>query len=99
VKDEDSNLGSMATTLQSIIEYEPLKLLQVYEGICVGHVIFKVCLYATNDDKVSTSLTLVNAQKKFKLVCKKILYGQKNQRKGKKSGNRLALKMRSHTRS
>jgi hypothetical protein len=58
----------MATTLQSIIEYEPLKLLQVHEGICFGHVMFKMCLYATNDDKVFTTLTLVNAQKKFKLV-------------------------------
>ncbi len=84
----------MATTLQSIIKHEPLKLLQVHEGICFGHVMFKVCLYATNDDKVSKSLTLANAQKKFKLVCKYIYT-----KKSKKSGNRLALKMRSHTRS
>ncbi len=32
VKDEGINLGYMAITLQSIIECEPLKLLQVYEG-------------------------------------------------------------------
>jgi hypothetical protein len=60
VKDEDSNLGCRVTTLRSIIEYEPLKLLWIYEVICFGHVMFKVCLYATNDDKVYTSLTLVN---------------------------------------
>jgi hypothetical protein len=62
VKDEDNNLGCMVITLRSIIEYEPLKLLRIYEGICFGHVMFKMCLYATNDDKVSTSFTLVNAK-------------------------------------
>jgi hypothetical protein len=60
--------------------------LWVYEGICFGHVMFKMCLYATNDDKVSTSLTLVNAQKKFKLICKKTLYGQKIKEKQRKVG-------------
>jgi len=30
VKDEGVNLGSMAITLQFVIDYEPLKLLQVY---------------------------------------------------------------------
>jgi len=60
VKDEDSNLACMVTILRSIIEYEPLKLFRIYEGICFGHLMFKMCLYATNDDKVSTSLTLVN---------------------------------------
>ncbi len=33
LKDEDNNLGFIATKLKSIIDYEPLKLLQVYEGI------------------------------------------------------------------
>jgi hypothetical protein len=42
VKDEDNNLRTMATTLHSIIDCELLKLLQVYEGICFGHVMFKV---------------------------------------------------------
>jgi hypothetical protein len=86
VKDEDSHIGSMVTIVWSIIEYEPLKLLQVYEGICFGHVMVKMCLHATNDDKVSTSLTLVNAQNKFKLICKKKLYGQKNKEKERKVG-------------
>lgn len=33
VKDQGIDLGYMAITLQSIIDYKPLKLLQVYEGI------------------------------------------------------------------
>jgi hypothetical protein len=36
-------LGYMAVTLQSIIDYEPLKLLQVYEGTWFGHVMSKMC--------------------------------------------------------
>ncbi len=43
VKDEGNNLGTMATTLHSLIDCELLKLLQVYEGTCFGHVMFKVC--------------------------------------------------------
>jgi hypothetical protein len=43
VKDEGNNLGIIATTLHSIIDCELLKLLQVYEGTCFGHVVFKVC--------------------------------------------------------
>jgi hypothetical protein len=43
VKDECNNLGIIATTLHSIIDCELLKLLQVYEGTCFGHVVFKVC--------------------------------------------------------
>jgi hypothetical protein len=33
VKDESNNLGTMDVTLDSIIDCEWLKLLQVYEGI------------------------------------------------------------------
>jgi hypothetical protein len=43
VKDEGSNLTSMAFTLCSIIDYQPLRLLKVYEGICFGHVMYKAC--------------------------------------------------------
>jgi hypothetical protein len=38
VKDEGRDLGSMATTLQSIINCKLINILQVYEGICFGHV-------------------------------------------------------------
>ncbi len=36
VKDEGSNLGTMATTLESIVDCEPLKFFWVYEGFCFG---------------------------------------------------------------
>jgi hypothetical protein len=53
----------MVTTLWSIIDCELLKLLRVYEDF--GHVMFKPCQYATNDNKVSmgfTPMTMKNAQ-------------------------------------
>jgi hypothetical protein len=43
VKDYNNNLTSMATTLHSIVDCELLNLLQVYEGTCFGHVLFKAC--------------------------------------------------------
>ncbi len=62
VKDEGENLGSMATTLQSIINCKLINILQVYEGICFGHVMSKACKYATNDDKVSIGLFFVSVK-------------------------------------
>jgi hypothetical protein len=60
VKDESNNLIVMVAILQSIVDYEPLKLFMVYEGTCFGHVMFKMCQYATNDDKVFIGLKNVN---------------------------------------
>jgi hypothetical protein len=34
----------------------------MYEGIYFGYVMSKACQYATNDDKVSVGLTLVNVK-------------------------------------
>jgi hypothetical protein len=62
VKDEGGNLGSMATTLQSIINCKLINILQMYEGICFGHVTSKACKYTTNHDKVSIGLFLVNVK-------------------------------------
>jgi hypothetical protein len=62
VKDECNNLGSMVTTLRSFIDFELLKLLWVYEGICFGHAMFKTYQYAANDEKVFASFTLVNVK-------------------------------------
>ncbi len=52
----------MVATLQSIIDYEPLKLLMVYESTYFGQVMFKVCQCATNDDKVFIGLKSVNVK-------------------------------------
>ncbi len=62
VKDESNNLTTMATTLQSIVECEPLKLVKVYEGTCFGHVMSKACQYATNDEKIFVGLKNVNVK-------------------------------------
>jgi hypothetical protein len=40
----------MVVVLHSIIDYEPLRILKVYEGTCFGHVMSKACQYATNDE-------------------------------------------------
>ncbi len=50
-KDEGNNLATMGTTLRSIIDYELLKFLQVYESICFGRVVFKICQYVMKDIK------------------------------------------------
>jgi hypothetical protein len=50
VKDEGTNLSPMGTTLHSIIDCEPLRILRVYEGTRFGHVMSKACKYATNDE-------------------------------------------------
>jgi len=39
VKDENNHVKIMATTFLSINDYEPLKKIHIYEGICFGHVI------------------------------------------------------------
>ncbi len=52
----------MAVALESIVDYEPLKLFQVYEGTCFEHVMFKACQYATNDDKNFIGLRSVNVK-------------------------------------
>jgi len=41
VKDEGINLTIMVVVLHSIINYEPLKILKVYEGTCFWHVMSK----------------------------------------------------------
>jgi hypothetical protein len=60
VKDEITNLTIMATTLHSIINHGPLKKFKAYEDICFEHVMFEVCQYATNDNKVFIQLKNVS---------------------------------------
>jgi hypothetical protein len=60
MKDEGNNLSTMVTILCSIIICQPLKLNHVYEGTCFGHVMSKVCQYATYNDKVFKGLLQVN---------------------------------------
>ncbi len=52
----------MATTLHSIINYEPLKIRRVYEGTWFGHMASKAYQYATNDEKKFDVLRNVNVK-------------------------------------
>jgi hypothetical protein len=53
VKNEGNKLETMATTLNL------WNIFQVYENICFGHVMFKICQYVTNVNKVDVGLNLV----------------------------------------
>ncbi len=52
----------MAITLCFIVDCEMLNVLRVYEDTCFGHVLFKTCQYATNDDKVFMGLRQVSVK-------------------------------------
>jgi hypothetical protein len=43
VKVEGKNLGSMATTLRSIVDCKSMKILHVYEATCFKHAMSKAC--------------------------------------------------------
>jgi hypothetical protein len=77
VKNEGNNLGTMGTTLRSIIDCELLKFLWVYEGICFVHVMFKACQYVMNDDKVLVGLSLVNVKDVQTSLQKKVTWTKK----------------------
>ncbi len=90
MKVDGKNLGSMATTLSSIVDYKTLKILQVYEGTCFGHVMSKICQYTTNDDKVSMGLTFVNV-KDSQVALQKIITWTKNSAKRKREWERACM--------
>jgi hypothetical protein len=82
-KDEGNNLRSMASTLCSIIDYQPLRLLKVYEGTCFGHVMSKACQYATYDNKVSKGLVQMSVKDVRVALQKMITLWTKKSEKGK----------------
>jgi hypothetical protein len=66
VKDEGSNWITISFALHSIINYEPLELIKVYEDTCFSHVMFNMaCQYAINDNNVSKGLTCEKMHKLF----------------------------------
>jgi hypothetical protein len=69
---------------------ELLKLLQVYEGTCFGHVMFKMCQYETNDNKVLMGLTLVNV-KDVQIGLQKIITRTKKSRKGRQKWEKACI--------
>jgi len=55
-----SELDIYGSSITFYFYCHPLKLQWIYEAIYFGHVMFKVCQYATNDDKVVVGLVSVN---------------------------------------
>ena len=51
VKDEGSNLRTLASALTSVVTCKPLALLQPYPGVCFTHIMSKKCQYSTDDAK------------------------------------------------
>jgi hypothetical protein len=64
-----------------LLDSEYLKLLQVYEGTCFGHVLSKACKYATNGDKAFMGLISVNVKVVQNILYKTITWIEKS-RKG-----------------
>ncbi len=91
VKDEGSNLTSMAFTLCSIIDYQPLRLLKVYEGICFGHVMYKACQQATNGNKVSKCLVQVSVKDVQAALQKTITLCTKKSGKGRQEWEKACI--------
>ncbi len=92
IKDESMNLSTMAPIIHSIIDYEPLKILKVYNSTCFGHVMSKACQYVKNDDLFFVGLRNVSV-KKIHSGLKKPLHGPKSLEKEAKNGSGLVLKM------
>ena len=65
VKDEGTNLITLANALSSVVSCDVLGLKEPYSGTCFGHVMSKVCQYGTNSDTICASMkhvSLKNAQ-------------------------------------
>ncbi len=62
IKDEGTNLGNMTSTLKFVISCEALNLHVLFNGSCFRHAMSKATQYATNDDKISKDLSLINVK-------------------------------------
>jgi hypothetical protein len=60
VKDEGTNLGSMTTTLKSLISWEALNLPTPFKGVCFWHAMNKIVQYVTINDKAFKDLGTIN---------------------------------------
>jgi hypothetical protein len=74
VRDEGTNLNIFAFTFTCVVFYALLQLVAPFSG----HVMFKVCQYATNDTKIGVGMkemSVIDAQSDLQ---KTITYGQRN---------------------
>ncbi len=60
MKNEESNLNTMTSTLKVIISCDILGLEESYQNICFGHAFSKACQYTTTNEKVCKDLTCVS---------------------------------------
>jgi hypothetical protein len=60
VKDEGINLAIMTTFLKFVTSCDALSLPIHLDYACFGHVMSQIAKYATNGDKISKELTLIN---------------------------------------
>ncbi len=78
VKNKGTNLGSMTTTLKTIISCEPLNLHVLFNGSCFGRAMSKTSQYATNVDNISKDLGSLKMWNLHKHPFKLVSHGQKN---------------------
>jgi hypothetical protein len=76
VKDEGSNLQTCASALNSIVSNNSLRLLEPFDGSCLGHAFSKVYQYATTNEKVFASLSYASIKASQGVIQK--LHGPKN---------------------
>ena len=90
VKDEGTNLITLANALSSVVSCDVLGLNEPYSGTCFGHVMSKVCKYNTNLDTICSSMkhvSLKNAQS----TLQKIITWTKNNGKGRQEWEKTCI--------
>lgn len=60
MKDEGANLATLERALQTTVSCAVLDLPKPYAGACFGHIMSKVCQYATTEDKVCVGMKKVS---------------------------------------
>ena len=85
VKDEGSNLRTLASSLPIVGSCKPLALLQPYPQVCFRHIMLKVCQNSTYDTKLCVGMKKVSI-KDTQTNLKKQLHELKSPRKEEQSG-------------
>jgi len=60
VQNEGGNLSTLTQALTSVVNYPPLGLVVLWQGLCLGHAFNKTCQYTYDDTKVSIDFREVN---------------------------------------
>jgi hypothetical protein len=73
----------MAIILHSIIDYEPLKIIKVYEGTYFEYDMSKACLYGTNYNNFFVELRNVTVPKIHVTLLKTITWSKKQEKEAR----------------